>query len=154
MTIVTDSIASQILELEQSVAIPQPPLGYGIDLSCVSDLVKDLSEVDPNSPIGMAEACARRLQTPRGALADDPDYGLDVRGYCNRGITAQQIRDLSGQVRTEIKKDDRTVDAAVTVSFDSESLSVSVTLTPADPALDTFSFVLAATSAGVLVETI
>lgn len=154
MTIVNDSIARQTAELERLIDAPAPPLGYGRDLSCVSDLTVDMSETDPNSPLGIAEACARRLQTPRGGLIDDPDYGFDVRGLENRGVPEATLRDLAGQIRSELKKEDRITDASVTVVRSGSSLAIQIVLTPADIALDTFAFVLSVTSGAVLIDTV
>jgi hypothetical protein len=151
--IVFDAIAAEIALLTPLVPTPVEPYGYGTDLSCVSDVTETLEEVDPESALGVAQAAARRLTTARGSLPDDPDYGLDVRGYLNRGVSSREYVDFAGQIKLELLKDDRIEDAAVTViAPDTTSLSVQVRLTPFDPSLQPFAFTLAVTSSEVLLE--
>jgi phage baseplate assembly protein W len=152
--IVTDALAADLITLERVVDAPTGPLGYGTDLSCVSDITEALDEVDAGSTLGIAQAVLRRLSTPRGGLVDDPDYGLDVRGMLNRATDAAAIRDLQGQVRNEVSKDDRVdaVDAVVSVTFAPTTLRVALTITPADVELDPFTMTVAVTSTAVLLE--
>ncbi len=156
MTAVNDAIASDLATMARVVPVPIGDLGYGRDLSCVTDVTDDLREIDPNSPLGIAESSARRLGTPRGSLIEDPDYGLDLRGYANRATPQRRLTELAGQIRDELRKDDRVTDATVTVSFAprTETLLVEAMLSPADPAVDTFSLVLSVSSGGVLVEAV
>lgn len=150
------AIEADLAELERVVAPPTAPLGYGIDLSCTTDLTEDLAEVDPNSPIAIAEALIRRFITPRGALPDDPDYGRDVRGHLNRGVTANDLRSLSGDLRNEARKDDRVDDADILVvsSANNSVLSIKATITPADIALGIFSLTFSVTDTTALIESI
>lgn len=152
MTIVQDEIAAQIAELEQLVAPPTAPFGYGIDLDCVDDITEHLDEVDSLSALGIAQAIVRRLSTPRGALADDPAYGFDLRSFCNRGTPSADLPQLAGLVRNEVTEDDRVADAEVEVVYAGEQLRVEVTLTPEDPNLAEFALTLAVTSGAVLIE--
>ncbi len=157
MTIVADVIAAEIAALTRVTLAPEGELGYGRDLSCVTDLTADAAEVEPDDPIAVAQACTRRLITPRGSVPDAPDYGLDLRGYCNRGVTASDLSALSGQITSELRKDDRVADAAAVVSTTTAqdaTLSVRVLITPADPATDDFAFTLSVTDSDVLLETI
>lgn len=156
MTVVTDAIAADLATLERVVDAPVGELGYGTDLSCVTDVTDDLAEVDPNSTTAIAESLLRRYSTPRGGLPDDPDYGCDVRGFANRGVTVAELRDLGGAARNEARKDDRVEDAEViaTSSQNGSVLAVSGKITPADPALGTFSFTFAVTGGQALLETI
>ena len=150
------ALDQQLATLTREVDAPVAPLGYGTDLSCVTDLTEDLAEVDPNSVQGIAEALIRRLITPRGALPDDPDYGYDLRGLLNRGTTLAELRNASGQARSEVRKDDRVRDADVAASFTlgNSTLNVTIAVTPADPALDAFSFTFALTDTSVVIEVI
>jgi phage baseplate assembly protein W len=150
------SIAEQIATLQQVVDAPIAPLGYGTDLSCITDLAEDLAEVDPTSNQAIAEALIRRLITPRGALPDDPDYGFDLRGLLNRGVTLTELRAVTGQARNEIRKDDRVADAKVSAAFSLQgaTLRVSIEVTPADVDNDTFSFTFALTDTTVAIEVI
>lgn len=153
--LVLDAIAASTAELTRLVPVPTGALGYGADLSCVEDLTDDLAEVDPFSPQAIGEALLRRLTTPRGQLPDDPNYGLDIRGYCNRGVPTGELREIAGQIRSEASKDDRIEDVSVTVTVPAlNSMSVRINVTPADPSLDPFTLTFAVTSGQLLLEAI
>jgi hypothetical protein len=140
---------------DRGVPIPTGELGYGADLSCVLDLSEDLTEVDPFSVRAIGEATVRRLLTARGSLPDHRDYGLDVRGMCNRGVPVAELRDLGGQVRNEISKDDRIESAAVTVTSQAGGqLDFAVRITPAVIGLTPFSLTFAVVSGQLTVEAI
>lgn len=151
---VADAIASYLEGLEQAVDTPVEPFGYGSDVSCVSDLDERMTELPGDSLLVLAQALARRLDCPRGALPDDPDYGIDLRGHCNRGVTTAEIRALAGQVRSELEKDDRVDRALVTVtpSPTGSSLRIEAAITPVDHRLGGFALTLAVTDAGLLLE--
>jgi hypothetical protein len=150
------SLDAQLAALVREVDAPVAPLGYGTDLSCITDLTEDLAEVDANSVQAIAEALIRRLTTPRGGLPDDPDYGYDLRGMLNRGVTLAELRTVTGQARSECRKDDRVRDVDVSASFTlgNSTLSVAIAVTPADPAVDDFSFTFALTDSSVVIEVI
>jgi len=156
MTIVRDSIASQVAELERLVPTPAEPLGYGRDLSCVDDITANCDEVDVFSVTAIGEATIRRLSTARGTLVDDPDFGLDLRAFCNRGVPAHELAPLEGAVRNEVTKDDRIDSASVTATYtaQSSSLLVQIRIVPVDPRLGVFGLTLAVSSADVLLEAI
>lgn len=155
-TLFAEAIAADIATLERVVEAPTGDLGYGTDLSCVDDLTEDMAEIDPSTARGIGEAAIRRLTTPRGGLVDDPDYGLDLRGYCNHGVTSEELRTLASRASAELLKDDRIDSATVTLSTNTAStdLRVTVTITPADPNVATFALVFAVTDSAVLIETI
>lgn len=155
-TIVKDAIAEELTALERVVDLPSEPYGYGSDLRCDSDLREDMAEVDGMSTLAIAEALVRRLDCPRGALPGDPDYGIDLRSYCNRGTTAAEIRSLAGQINGELRKDDRIERVVVTVtpSPDGSELAVQLEVTPVDPNVGDFALTLAVTSAAVVLEEI
>ncbi len=152
--IVLDAIAAEVAMLTPDVAAPLEPLGYGSDVRCSSDLDERAEEVGGFSTLALAEALVRRLDTPRGSLPDDPDYGLDVKGYCNRATTAAELLALAGQIRTELQKDDRVDLAAVMVapSASGGTLAIQIRIVPVDPRLGPFALTLAASSAEVLLE--
>lgn len=90
---------------------------YGSDTTCLDDLpLIDTQVTDPRVLIG--QRIARRLTTPRGALAlinDDPDFGWDVRQYINAKLTEAQKASAARVIQDEVLKDQQ-VEAA-TVSF-------------------------------------
>ena len=88
---------------------------YGHDLSLLTDLDPSMLEVDGLRCL--AEACARRLQTPRGGLIDDPNYGFDVTGLLNDDLDTRAIAQLGAGVDGELVKDERIVRTTTAVSF-------------------------------------
>lgn len=153
--LVRDAIAAELEALSRIQDAPAAPYGYGSDLSCAGDLDERMSEVDGSSTLALAQAIARRLDCPRGKLPDDPDYGMDLRGYCNRGITAAEVRSLATRIQHEVAKDDRVASARVTLtpSPTGSSLRVEIAIVPADPST-AFGLTLAVTSADVLIDAI
>jgi len=156
MTILSDWIAEGLAELSTLERFPLPPLGYGVDLACTTDLDPAMAEVDPMSQRAVSEAIMRRLDCPRGALPDDPDYGLDLRGMLNTGTAAADITALAGRIRSEVQKDDRVDSVVVTVapSPSGSVLAITLAITPIDPLIGGFRLVLSASSASVLLEEI
>jgi hypothetical protein len=145
---------ADIATLTRVIDPPLPPLAWGRDLSCVTDCTDSFAETPPNSPRIIAEAATRRLITPRGTLLDDPNYGLDLRGYCNRGVTLTDLRTLQARVRAEIGKDARVAQCEAQVTSVGTSLSVQIEITPADPNTAPFPFVISVTGDGALLTLI
>lgn len=163
--VLRDALASGLAALSRVVAVPVPPLGWGRDLSCASDITPTLEEVDPSSTTGIAQATFRRWDCPRGALPPDTgkdsrDYGQDLRGALNRGTTDADLNALGGSLRTEATKDDRIAAvpkilfAPTRTSGANVSLAVTATLTPADPTLNAFDLILAVESGDLLLVAI
>ncbi len=153
---VRTAIAEELALLERVVETPVAPFGYGSDLSCDSDLTEDMLELDGFETLVLAQALVRRLDCPRGALPDDKSYGIDLRSYCNRGTSGDDIRALGSRIRTELEKDDRVAAIAVTVTpaSDGSSLAVQIAVTPVDTSFTSFTLTLAVTSAEVVLEAI
>lgn len=89
-----------------------PPLGYGRDLSCVMDLTSSMAE--STGRILLAEACARRLQTDRGELLDDPDYGYNIVGELGTDINLTDLARIQSQIDEELVKDERVSSSTTT----------------------------------------
>lgn len=153
---VQNAITAGLAELVRIEPTPTAPYGFGRDLSCVTDVTETLAEVLPDSPLGIAQAAARRLTTARGTLPDDPGYGIDVRGFLNRGLTFAELRAAEGQARNELVQDDRilAVELVFVASEDGSALTIAATITPEDPGLATFEMILAVTSSAVILEAI
>jgi hypothetical protein len=136
--------------------VPIDPLNYGRDLSCVLDVTSDFAEVDPNSPLGIAQAVIRRLITTRDDLLDDGTYGFNIRAMLNHPQTVDELRSLEISCINEANKEERVLRADVSVSMNASGSQISITvqITPADPELRPFRFVFAVTDAQVLIETI
>ncbi len=101
-----------------------PPLGYGHDLSCISDLTSDMAEVDGR--INLGQALARRLQTPRGGLIDDPNYGTDITAEIDNDMDTRAIARIASRVDAECVKDERVFSSKTTASFVSGSLTLTI----------------------------
>jgi hypothetical protein len=107
-----------------------PPLGYGHDLSCLSDLTSDMAEVDGRILLG--QALARRLQTPRGGLIDDPDYGYDITGEIGDDMDARKIAKIATRIDAECLKDPRVFSSDTVTTFASGFLTIVITITDRD----------------------
>jgi hypothetical protein len=149
VTQLTDAIAAAIEEIPITDRVAPTNLGYGTDLSCITDVTPSVDEVDPRSPVAIGEAVLRRLITPRRGVADDEGYGFDLRGYCNRGVTETDVRSIAARARSECKKDDRVSDADVTMTYADRRLSVSIIITPNDVTRDDFALTFWVTADGI-----
>jgi phage baseplate assembly protein W len=155
VTAVTDAIAAELATLERVVPDPSEPLGWGVDIRCLTSVYPDLRETDPTSGEDVAEEVLRRLITPRGTVPDDPDYGFDLRGALNAALTLQFLQEVEARAQNEVLKDDRiaTCEVKVTQSGTRE-LSVYVEVTCKDPTVTPPRFVLTVTDGAVHYEAI
>src|SRR5947208_3071152 len=92
-----------------------PKTDFGADLAALPDL-------DPRWPLqsggrNLAEAIARRLQTPRGGLFYAPDYGTDVRGWLNEAMTGDDVFRAQVAIEAECEKDERVRSASADLSL-------------------------------------
>lgn len=149
-------IARETALLEKLVDAPEAPFGYGVDLVCVTDLREDFGEENHESQDAIGHAVLRRWITPRGQNPDDPDYGEDIRGFLNKGITTKDIREKAGKLKQEAEKDDRVGACTVTLtpSPDGRELRVSAAIVPKDPAVETFTLTFAVTSGAQVLKEI
>ena len=103
---------------------------YGSDTTCVNDLpLIDVQITDPAQLIG--ERIARRLITPRGALAainDDPNFGWDCRQYINAKLGPSEIITAQAQIEAECLKDEQVISVQATVSQSNGSIAISLAL--------------------------
>lgn len=120
---------------------------YGTDVSCTTDLDPLFSVVSGTTAV--AQALARRLQTPAGGLIGDPDYGYDLRAWVNRPLGQRELFELRQAVVAEVLKDERVASAEVTVARTGSSLTVDVAVILLEG--ETFSLVLAVTAVTVAV---
>jgi len=155
MTIVDEQIETLLNELTAQVPAPVTPFGYGVDLSCTDELDPELAEVDPTSIEALSQALYRRYITPRGALADDGDYGYDLRGLLNRGLTDTDLIAIASGIANEARKDDRVDNATATVAFTGKrAAEAKLSVTPLAPEAQPFTMTLALTDADVLLQEI
>lgn len=149
-------IAEELALLTQLAPFPSGDLGYGSDISCDFDVDPFVTEVDPFSTLGVAESLVRRLDCPRGENPDDPNYGIGLRQMLNVGVTDQTIRQLAGQIRAELFKDDRVNDLTVVVtpSNAAKNLRVEIRVIPVGTAGGPFRLTLDASDSVILLEEI
>lgn len=82
-----------------------------------------------NEQQAIAQVCARRLETPRGTLRTDPNFGFDCRTYV-LGKVDQTVRmQLRTEIAAELVKDERVKSARVTVEHTAGTLTIKVELT-------------------------
>jgi phage baseplate assembly protein W len=111
---------------------------FGRDTSCTDGLkagryVKGLRLV--------AEACYRRLTTPRGTLRYDLNYGFDLAQFIGAANSRALEVSLPGRIRNELLKDERVeaVEAEVLVTTDGPATTFEITIS-VDTAEGPFSF--------------
>jgi len=105
--------------------LPSPaPVNFGTDTSCTDSLRTGRLVSGPRL---VAEACYRRLITPRGSLFggdDEANYGLDLADLIGSVSTKAQVAALPGQIQTELLKDERITSASATVTASKSGPSV------------------------------
>ncbi|WP_437606249.1 hypothetical protein WMF20_35355 [Sorangium sp. So ce834] len=111
MSLLEDIMAAVVADAGAAAAPAAAVAGFGVDLDCADDLREDMRLASPT--LTLAQAAYRRLTTPRGAVLDAPDYGLDVRQFFSRGMTAAEVAAIPGQVRSELTKEERLEDVEV-----------------------------------------
>lgn len=131
-------------------AVAAPTVDFGRDLSCADDLEDDMAEVE--GPVVVAQAIYRRLYTPRGALWQDPDYGLDLHDYLSRRMSAAEIAAIPGDVVKEILKDERVERATVKITKQTfEALEIMIN---AEAGGGSFSLTISVTQAAVTLASV
>jgi hypothetical protein len=99
---------------------------FGKDTSCTSAL-RPGQFVTGARLVG--EALYRRLSTPRGMLRggdDEESYGFDLLGVIGSTQSDADAIALQGKIRNEALKDERIIDAQVTVTLTRNGPAVSL----------------------------
>lgn len=100
----------------------------GLDFACDSDVDEFLSlTYDDKEVVG--QAIYRRLITPRGALFEAPDYGVDLRSMMNAGFTQATAGLIQQVVKDEVEKDERVNFADVRVTGNGQTMTMNVAIT-------------------------
>jgi len=115
----------------------------GVDISCYPDLDAGFSLVSGYTALG--QSLARRLETPRGGLFYDPDYGTDMREMVNDAATSAFAQQRQQQIEAEALKDERVGTATATVTYSPATSTATVKLT-VDTAAGPYTFVMAVTA--------
>jgi phage baseplate assembly protein W len=103
-----------IVQLNPLVSIASE-VDFGTDFDFLSDLNPNLSMVSGLAVLG--QDILHRLETPRGGLFYDPDYGTDVRSYLNGKITGQVLSRMQAEVEAELGKDERFLTTSAKFQF-------------------------------------
>ena len=153
MTIL-DDINAEIATLVREQTTPAAPFGYGRDPRCVTDLHDDLAETDPDSPEGIGEAIARRWTCERGQNVDDLDYGRNLRGMLNRGVTRAELMGEEGLLKAEAEKEETVdkCDVSLEITDGGKTIKARARILPKDPTIEPFTLTLAVTSGEVMLE--
>ncbi len=108
------------------------PALYGTGLNVTTDWPLRFSYAA--GYLNLGNNLARRLQTPRGSLAWDPDCGWNIRGLLNGSLTVGELQAAESAIGAECEKDERVDSANVQLTYVSQSqlLIVKVTVTGAD----------------------
>ena len=104
---------------------------FGQDSTCLTDVALIDTQIT-NPQILIGQRIARRLQTPRGALAnigDDPNFGYDLRQLVNARLSPATRSQFETQIGAECEKDECVQSATVTIADNgSGEISVSISL--------------------------
>jgi len=119
---------------------------FGSDIGFLNDLDPNFGLVSGTTNLG--QALAHRLETPRGGLFYDPNYGTDIRSYLNEAIGPKTLPQLASDVQAECLKDERVLSCTCGVQFISASKSLKLSINVATAA-GPFTFILAVTSVTV-----
>jgi phage baseplate assembly protein W len=124
---------------------------FGSDLSATSDLDPTFTLVGGHRVV--AEACIRRLTTPRGGLFYAPNYGTDVREMLAARLDATRLSGWKSRIESELRKDDRVQSARAEITLDAaaERAVIAVSVATVD---GPFSFTLAASALSVELLTV
>ena len=121
----------------------------GSDFDCPGDLKPDARLLtSPTEQItAWLQALARRLQTPRGALFYDTDYGLDLRSYLSDD---EEPAVAAHEINQELLKDERTSRCTTDIAVAADSWTITSTPTFVDGATYALTFLVTAGSIDLL----
>jgi hypothetical protein len=124
------------------------PINYGLDISCGMDIDPLMR---PAWGVALvAQAVARRLQSPTGSLIGDPLYGIDIAQVASSaGSAATMQAALVSQIRAQILRDERvdTVDfPEQSFNYDAKTFTLRVNVVTAE---GPFSLVIELTAGNV-----
>lgn len=100
---------------------------FGQCWSCVSDLT--MPSVMASGNLVVAQAIARRWQTPRGGLVGDSDYGYCLSDFVSSDISDSDLVAISGYAASEALKDQRVTSCDATATLNLGTLTVTAKVT-------------------------
>jgi phage baseplate assembly protein W len=124
---------------------------FGSDISATAELNAAFSLVSGKRAV--AEACIRRLTTPRGGLFYAPNYGTDVREMLAARLDATRLGSWRARIESELRKDDRiqSAQAELTLHPETERVVISARVATSE---GPFTFTLAASALSVELLTV
>jgi phage baseplate assembly protein W len=144
---INNYMSTQLSYLGPQIARSSASPAYGADLYCVTDLLPTMRMVTGDSVEIIQQSLIRRLNSPRGSLYSDQDYGMDLKSYLNTALTTAGITEMQDSIQAECRKDDRVESCVATVALNGlDALSVSARVSPVDPLLDDFDLTFSLTS--------
>lgn len=153
-----NAINVEIAKLVRTVVAPSGDLGFGSDISCTSDTDARFSEVSGGTVNALGQALYRRLTTFRGTLRDDDDYGLitPLQALVNTPMTPASLARIGDNIALECAKDERVASTSVIATYTAvaKALDITIKVTPRDPKIFPFKFVISVTDAGALLSVI
>lgn len=153
--VVRDFIAAELALVVPAARTPAAAEGYGTDLEFgAAGLTPRLALVSGIALLG--QDLAHRADTPKGALPDDPDYGIEggIRSWLHRGRTQRDLLVMAAELSGEFRKDDRVAAVVVRVVPDGAGLGVTCSVTPESTGSREFQLVIALTSTDLIAEVI
>lgn len=99
---------------------------FGVDVGTFPDLSPDFAPLTGSAVV--LQAVARRFLTARGQLVFHDDYGLDLRGYVNEGLSAGSLSAMRSAIEREAERDERVVSASAQLTYLAATQSVQVVL--------------------------
>jgi len=98
---------------------------FGCDLNLAYDLDPLMSALSDDDPRVVAQACLRRLQTPRGGIwYDDEDYGLDLREFLR--LPTNALGGIPSRIDGELRKDERVRNTSTQVQVINNGLLLNI----------------------------
>jgi hypothetical protein len=98
----------------------------GTDVFCIDDIDPAFAVVSGSTAV--AQAIARRFDTPRGGLHYDGEYGYDLVEWMNREITDADTFRIGLAVEAEALKDERVLAAEASATYDASTETLSIVL--------------------------
>lgn len=90
--------------------------------------VEDMTPGMVSGRLAHAQALMRAAITPQGTNIVDPDYGYDLTARLGGRVTQATCTEDAAGLTGQFRRDDRTLDAQVSVSFANDVLVVAATI--------------------------
>jgi phage baseplate assembly protein W len=114
-------------------AVAQNPLvgvtsstDFGQDFSFLNGLDPYFNLVSGIANLG--QALAHRLETPRGSLFSDANYGTDIRDSVNDSVSPASLAEMAADAQAECSKDERVLSCTATAQFSEQTDTLSLTI--------------------------